>query len=92
MDGSLCNFQCPGILHDDMKRQQTEKVTCNECLKTRKDVIAKRGAVINLIEAQIGQQPQHQGNPPIIASSLKSEEQVRLGDSLSLSPARAWAI
>ena len=47
-----------------MKPQQTEKVTCNECLKTRKDVIAKRGVVINLIEAQIGQQPQHQGNPP----------------------------
>ena len=60
--------------------------------ENQKDVIAKSGGLINLIEAQIGQQPQHQGNLAIIASSLKSEEQVRLGDSLSLSPARAWAI
>ena len=52
-------------------------MTCNECLETRKDVIAKKDAAINLIGAQIGRRQVRRAIPlPIIAGTLKSGEQV----------------
>ena len=55
-------------------------MTCNECLETTKDVIAKKLLAINLIGAQIGQHKHQLAEsnpaPPIIAGTLKSGEQV----------------